>query len=375
MRPVTVIVTPAYIYHTPGSLNGNVPFFFAPSGLCTVYNQLGGFQRTIRWCGDQLLDKWVLGNALPNPSNAPTRLLARNLLQGRLEDIYTTSRLPMAQMIGDYCSFCELPLGGHLLATEHRSAKDPYPTFTVWWWNFALACRDCNSIKGQQPARATVIGWSAAMVPTEDDLYNEIEARYYWPNIDVNTYRRIRISFWMDTQGAPVQLTGAEFSDRNNIERSFVGALVRANVWQGGVFRLNRYVEAQVYNRKPNPEGARTLTLTGLSDQDTARSALRTRAWLTCCLQRDVMLNGLAVIPNAHKDAAFTTSWTLLLMTAVLRGFYSTWVRVLSKRGFPAHVNAGGFANLAERFVHETQAGNAPNIGCIVPGTDVTKVP
>jgi hypothetical protein len=376
MRPVTIVVSGNYPYTTQASLNALVPAFTPPSAMNTVYNQALAFQRSIDWVEDELLDKVVFANAFPNPGNATDRRNAKKMMKSRLADVYGTARLPLAAMIGDYCSFCELPLAGHLLAVEHRSAKSPYPNYTTWWWNFLLACRDCNSFKGNRPTRATVTGWTGIVNPSENALYQEIRNRYFWPNVDTNTYRRVRVDFWMDTHlVVATRLTGDEFSNRNNTEVSAVGAVVRANVRQGGAMRANRHIEARVYNRKPDGVGARTLALTRLNDQGDDRCFLRTRAWMLCCLQRDLVLRGIEALPPANRAANFANSWTMLLMIAVLRGYYSTWVRVLSKRGFPAHVPNGGFANLGEKFVNDTQAGNAPNGMCIFAGTNVAKVP
>jgi hypothetical protein len=67
--------------------------------------------------------------------------------------------------------------------------------------------------------------------------------------------------------------------------------------------------------------------------------------------------------------------WHLMLLVMVMTGFYSTAVRVLSKRGFPANVPAGLYANLGEKFVFDTLAANAPFPPMAFPGTDAAQVP
>lgn len=63
---------------------------------------------------------------------------------------YGTARRELISLIGQYCSYCESPVGSRL-AIEHRLPKHYFPHLGFRWSNFLLACDSCNSIKGATP--------------------------------------------------------------------------------------------------------------------------------------------------------------------------------------------------------------------------------
>lgn len=79
---------------------------------------------------------------------------------------YQDARGDLITRIGEYCSFCETPLGVSL-AVEHILPKSLYPHLERDWDNFLLACTNCNSTKGNK---------------------NIVLADYYLPDRD-NTFR------------------------------------------------------------------------------------------------------------------------------------------------------------------------------------------
>lgn len=79
---------------------------------------------------------------------------------------YKQARDPLLDRIGDYCSYCEIPLSDRA-DVEHIRPKNSNPDLSLTWDNFLLACTSCNSIKGTTPVNL-------------DD--------YYWPDQD-NTFR------------------------------------------------------------------------------------------------------------------------------------------------------------------------------------------
>ena len=381
MRPVTKVNPPSYLYFNLASLNNLVPAFAAGSAICIVYNQLGGFQRSVAWVQNELLAKMVNNQAFPNPSTPLNRGRARNIMKQRLETIYGGARGDLVGMFGDYCSFCEIPLAGHLLAVEHRVAKSIYPTFTVLWSNFLLACRDCNSVKGDRPPRATAIGWAGGAPFTEDELNDEIEGHYYWADLYPQTFRRIARAYWRETRAAPaaqVQLLAADYSSRQNWLVASGLAVVRANVRSGGAMRNNRYVEVRIFNNGGGNRGNRTLPLTGLDDEETGRCAQRTIAWLAVCQTVDNLLTAVLAVPAgmpAVRAVVFDAIWNTTLLLAVNVGFYSVWVDVLLNHNIPAGANARGYHDLGDMFIGDTQAANNPNVLQVFDGTDVTQVP
>jgi hypothetical protein len=381
MRPVTIGNPPNYPYdNAAAENNNNVPAFSATSSMATAYGWGAPTARSVTWVLNQLLDKAVNGTAFPASNTAQVRTRAIKAMRKRLEAIHVTARGDMVAMIGDFCSFCEMPLAGHLLAIEHVAPKSIYPTYSVWWWNFLLACRDCNSQKGNVPSRATTLGWTGLPAPTEVQRVNQIHTHYYWPDRDTDTYRIVSRQYWYDTHtGAPVQLTPAEYASRNNRLIAFTATRVRADIdtTAGGMVLYTRS-ESRIVNNGGNNPGNRTVTLTGLALQETARAALRTRTWLFICTHYSTIVDTVIALPLINRPAMFTGMWNMFLAMAVQGGFYSVWVDVLSQRGFPNGSNGsvgGTYGNVGDRFVNDTQVGNAPNVFCEFRGTDVTDVP
>lgn len=55
--------------------------------------------------------------------------------------------------LGEYCSYCERPLGVADLEVEHILYKDNYSLFALDWANFLLSCKNCNTTKGIKDLR------------------------------------------------------------------------------------------------------------------------------------------------------------------------------------------------------------------------------
>ncbi len=79
---------------------------------------------------------------------------------------YQDARGDLINRLGEYCSFCETPLGASL-PVEHMLPKNLNPQLEGDWNNFLLACTNCNSTKGSK---------------------NIVLSDYYWPDRD-NTAR------------------------------------------------------------------------------------------------------------------------------------------------------------------------------------------
>ncbi|MCB9038107.1 MAG: HNH endonuclease [Lewinellaceae bacterium] len=78
---------------------------------------------------------------------------------------YGLARRDLIERMGQYCSYCETRLNASL-AVEHVQPKAHTPGLKLDWFNFLLACTNCNSTKGDKAIRL---------------------ADYYWPDIH-NTY-------------------------------------------------------------------------------------------------------------------------------------------------------------------------------------------
>jgi uncharacterized protein (TIGR02646 family) len=79
---------------------------------------------------------------------------------------YQEARGHLIDRLGEYCSYCEMPLKASL-AVEHCQPKSQHPKLELEWDNFLLACTNCNSTKGDKDVSL---------------------ADYYWVHID-NTFR------------------------------------------------------------------------------------------------------------------------------------------------------------------------------------------
>jgi uncharacterized protein (TIGR02646 family) len=62
---------------------------------------------------------------------------------------YQQARGDLINILGEYCSYCEVRLSCSL-AVEHVQPKSKEPSLECEWSNFLLACTNCNSTKGQK---------------------------------------------------------------------------------------------------------------------------------------------------------------------------------------------------------------------------------
>lgn len=97
-----------------------------------------------------------------NRGNPPTHSNG----QTKLYKDYGNIRKDLISRIGEYCSYCETPLGANL-AIEHMLSK-VFSLNEIDWNNSLLACTNCNSHKKDKTL-------------SENDLNN-----YYWPSINYN---------------------------------------------------------------------------------------------------------------------------------------------------------------------------------------------
>ena len=84
---------------------------------------------------------------------------------------YGDARDYLIGRLGDYCSYCEVPL--FTPAIEHIQPKNLHPVLEKEWGNFLLACTYCNSNKGDKPISSS-------------NLHD-----YFWADKD-NTFRAFR---------------------------------------------------------------------------------------------------------------------------------------------------------------------------------------
>jgi uncharacterized protein (TIGR02646 family) len=78
---------------------------------------------------------------------------------------YSDAREGLAARIGLYCCYCERPLI-HCIEIEHIQPKSVFPGLGGFWINFLLACKNCNSTKGDK--NPPLSDW---LIPDRDNTF------------------------------------------------------------------------------------------------------------------------------------------------------------------------------------------------------------
>ncbi len=80
---------------------------------------------------------------------------------------YSKAKLPLMANLGHYCSYCEAYLPPASMEIEHVVPKSRTGE-TYKWDNFLLACKTCNTRKGNAEIPADECHW-----PDKDDTYHD----------------------------------------------------------------------------------------------------------------------------------------------------------------------------------------------------------
>ncbi len=111
----------------------------------------------------------------------------KQTLEERVNNYYPRARGDLIHNIGQFCSYCEMPLATNL-AVEHKLPKAEFPFASLAWSNFLLACAVCNGRKSRNPSRAK--GAAAAQAngcpipPAEQHIQAGALSTYLWPDDD-----------------------------------------------------------------------------------------------------------------------------------------------------------------------------------------------
>lgn len=106
--------------------------------------------------------------------------------QKRIARVYALARRDLITNIGQYCSYCEMPLAASL-AVEHMLPKVWFPLYAVSWDNFLLACPICNSVKNAKPSFLEGKQAAGGASPTFPQIVAGAQNLYLWPG-DTVTY-------------------------------------------------------------------------------------------------------------------------------------------------------------------------------------------
>ncbi len=260
-----------------------------------------------------------------NRGDWPSRKTDRGTTANVIYKEYGSIRIDLIGRIGEYCSYCEVPLGVNL-AIEHMLSK-VFSLNDIDWNNSLLACTNCNSRKKDQ------LGSEAAL------------QNYFWPqtvdsNKGLNTfdllrYRRATLNLKTDIVDKGLLVLPQARANKPYVTNQYDAVWVEVNP-----------------NYAASPESdkiKRTITLTGLNDYvpddgdpkaSDRRVANRTAAWGRAVTAADALAKYFAphnqtAVQNPNKaatDAAADPKIRLLkrqiAMTAVATGFWSVWVTV-----------------------------------------------
>lgn len=178
---------------------------------------------------------------------------------------YSDAQRPLAELLGDYCSYCErwIPSGIHI---EHKRPKNDYAGESTLWTNFLLSCANCNSGKGHGVLEL---------------------AHFVWPDSE-NTLRAFRY----DSEGRVIAEAGPDVEVSDMIHRT----------WR--MLGLNRHPDASVAGmRLPTKKDMRWLH--------------RRDAWK----KAKYYLDALAVSGSQDRKQD-------VVAFAVERGMFSVWISV-----------------------------------------------
>jgi 5-methylcytosine-specific restriction endonuclease McrA len=291
---------------------------------------------------------------------------AVSAIQKQVASLYKLASVPLTQRIGPFCSFCETQLPG-LLEVEHCVPKANYPTFTVSWVNFLMACSPCNIAKSNHPDRAIVDGWMGNPAnPTEQQYYNEIRNRHYvWADQDRTAYRwlEMKLSYY-NTQTGQWEVMHADWAANLNNELISVDLATREVIARIYEPLTNNFSDDKVRvivvaaSGNGSARSTELIALCKLNEHGNAvstydrRMVNRTVAWFHC-------LKFLRMVANAPDQPTKQIFMQALEMMAVVTGFYSVWLTLIEIYDH----------RLAVNFVTDT------NKALYYPGTDTAFVP
>jgi len=129
---------------------------------------------------------------------------------------YGDARPYLIDRLGDFCSYCENQITNP--AVEHIQPKSVAPGIATNWYNFLLACVNCNSIKGHTPLNLDNYYWP--------DIHNTYLLFEYHPLGVVTLKNNLHNSIDINIAQRTLELTGLErydltsSTDRRCVKRS-----------------------------------------------------------------------------------------------------------------------------------------------------------
>lgn len=287
------------------------------------------------------------------------------LIKKRIGAIYKTAGDPLKANLGSFCSYCESYMTDQP-QVEHCIPKAQFPTISLAWDNFLLACGPCNVAKGEDPSRGEVKAWIVKKNPQEEDYFKAIKKNYTWPE-DILAYRNMSPGLYYHD---PITDNWKKIDEKLSVDNdiAFVkeeDRIITAKIRLKSGSPLEER-EIRVMVEATEDKDDRIISLCKLNEFNGDKKIYDNRILRRTILWFDVIkeLNQLKDLATNYS-AGFESCWNNMLSTLVPRaGFYSVWVRVLQLKEWKDP--AGNL--LVARFVNETK-------DLIFPGTKTTKVP
>jgi 5-methylcytosine-specific restriction endonuclease McrA len=312
------------------------------------------------------LDAWLrqVEGRPPLSGSRSDQKQAVDAIKEKVTAAYKLASVPLTDELGPFCSFCETPLSG-LLEVEHCVPKSEYPTFSLKWENFLLACSACNTAKGDVPSRSTVRGWSQARLSNEHGFYSEIRSHHYvWADVGGTSYNWLPLVLeFYDSAGgawAVLPMNDAAHLDNELISSDTAKREVKAKIYdRASKAQVQRIVRTQLGSSAAAAgRSSEMLQLCALNDDGNSRSTYdrrvlnRTVAWFRC-------LQSLKTYKTANDPVMQAATWKMLLQNSAAVGFYSVWLSIIRFHDVA----------LAKTFVTDS------NQKLYYPGTDTRYLP
>jgi len=328
-----------------------------------VNRELGTLTPTVQDCVE--LGRKIAAVIAPNPPHgyAGWKEAYDDVIRPKLEDEYKLAAVPLSDQLGTYCSYCETYCPG-LIEVEHTLCKTHFPTYTLDWDNFLLACGPCNTKKGNKPTRKEVRAWLGHDIQQESECHDEIRVnRHRWPDLDNGTYRALRPALWADPadNGGWSLVTATDACDLSN---HITWTWTASHTVRADVANVGNDIPVEVRLDDTDPKAAETIALLGLNTHGSPNTVYdrrvmnRTRAWFEVLQAVQPLLSNPPL-----SQAAFSAVWRNAVSTAKYGGFYSVWVAVLENFTDPQVPGQ----RLADRFVQDAAADYLNTDTALVP--------
>jgi uncharacterized protein (TIGR02646 family) len=171
-----------------------------------------------------------------------------------LSEEYQFFRKALVERLGEYCSFCEVPLGASL-AVEHILSKATNPEHETNWDNFILACTNCNSIKGKQVSHTN---WNAYYFPTDTRIPRLFDKFTYY--LDTDGYVKVKQAATTDLRAKEtIDLTKLNRTDADADKVSDRRVANRTETWHAAVVLADRLATYYRGPAAPNDLGVNML--------------------------------------------------------------------------------------------------------------------